>query len=167
MASTRSGCLSARVASAPSWSSHSPQFGRGGQTVELIDERQRVAGEGGEIIQRSPQRRRLHLVLLAKLGEPEPQLVGQPVDPTSPAIASSDHRRLDEKALPAARRPQLPVSDRGVVAACGRKIRLCGSGWLVDLFGRESRNELRVGGIHRSPRGAASGGAPLGAASGT
>jgi hypothetical protein len=60
-----------------------------------------------------------------------------PADPTSPATTSSDYRRLDEKALPAPRRPQLPVSDRGVIDACGRKNRLCGFGLLVDLIGRE------------------------------
>ena len=129
--------MSARVASAPKPVEPLAPIGRGGQTVELIDERKGVAGEGGEIIERSPQRRRLRLVLLAKLGEPEPELVGEPVDPTSPAIASSDYRRLDEKALPAPRRPQLPVSDRGVIDACGRKIRLYGFGLLADLIGRE------------------------------
>ena len=120
--------------------------GRGGQTVELIDEREGVAGEGGEVVERSRQRRRLRLVFLAKLGEPEPQLVGESVDPTSPAIAPADHRRLDEKTLPAARRPELPVSDRGFVDACGRSSGLDGSGRLIDLLGRELRDELRVGG---------------------
>jgi hypothetical protein len=105
--------------------------------VEQIDERNGVASEGGQVVERSPQRRRLHLVFLAKLGEPEPEIVGETCDPTSPAITSSDYRRLDEKALPAPRRPQLPVSDRGIVDACGRKISLYGFGLLADLIGRE------------------------------
>jgi hypothetical protein len=81
-----------------------PPLGRGRQTVEQIDQRNGVASEGGQVIERSPQCRRLHLFFLAKLGEPEPEIVGEPADPTSPAITSSDYRRLDEKALPAPRR---------------------------------------------------------------
>jgi hypothetical protein len=110
-----------------------PPIGRGRQTLEQIDERNGVASEGGQVVERSPQRRRLRLIFLAKLGEPEPEVVGEPDDPTSPAIPSPYYRRLDEKALPAPRRPQLPISDGGVIDTCGRKIRLYGFGLFADL----------------------------------
>jgi hypothetical protein len=55
----------------------------------------------------------LGLVPLADLCESQAQLVAKSLDATSPAIAPADHRRLDEKKLPAARRPELPVSGNG------------------------------------------------------
>ena len=66
-----------------------------GQIVEQIDEGHGVAGKRGQIVERSHQRRRLRLVFLAKLGEPEPDFVGESIYPTSPAIAASDDCRLN------------------------------------------------------------------------
>jgi hypothetical protein len=68
----------------------------GGQTVELVNERKGVGGEGGQIVQRPCERRCLRLVLPANLCELAAQLVRETVDPPPPAIVPADDGGLDE-----------------------------------------------------------------------
>ena len=91
----------------------------GRQAIELVDERERVRCKGGKIVQCSRERSCLRLVFPADLRELAAQLVREPVDPTAPAIAPSDHRGLHEQTLPTPRRPQLSVSNGRI--GCGRR----------------------------------------------
>jgi hypothetical protein len=78
-------------------------------------------------------------VPLADLCESQTQLVGKSLDPTSPSITPSDHRRLDEKTLPAARRPELPALDNGL-AVGGQDFRLGAHCGLIGSVGRDLRD---------------------------
>ena len=120
--------------------------GGGGQSAELIDERKGVAAKA----ERSSSVRPSVAACVSSSSPSSASLrrssLASPVDPTSPAIAPADHRRLDEKALPAARRPELPVSGNGLVDVGGQDFRLGGHCGLIGSVGRELRDELRIRG---------------------
>ena len=166
IASTRSGCLSACVASAPELVEPLAPVRRGRQTVELVDQRQGVAGEGVEIVQRSRKRRRLRLVLFRKLCELEAQLVR--ASPRSDAASDRARRspRPPPEGAPSGAAPQLSVSD-GRIGRGRAAFAAGGAAGVVRFSGANGRDELGVGRDPGSPRDRASGGAPAGAASGT
>ena len=118
------------------------------QAVELVYEWEDVAGEGGEIVQRSFKCRSLRLVLPAKLREVAAQFVREAIDPAPPAIAAADHRGLHEQAFPTPRRPQLSVSD-GCIRGWRRRVRCCGCGDVACALKCKRRDKL---GVRRDPK---------------
>jgi hypothetical protein len=85
----------------------------------------------------------LRFVFLSKLRKPQPKIIGKPIDSTSPPVAPSDHRGLDEEMFPTTRRPQLPFPGRSFIGVV--LCRLNGLEFFRGFLRREF-SELGVGG---------------------
>jgi hypothetical protein len=84
------------------------------------------------------------LVLVREFLEPATQIVCQAVDPPTPSVPTTDHRRFHQEVLPAARSAQLP-GDYGLpVVANGGGIGRLLRNLLIGQVGQSVRNAFLV-----------------------